>query len=156
MVMTLTQPGKTNMLSDEYVAGFLDADGYVSLSKCGSTGEEWRRRPEVCFTNCDRGILEKIAELYDGGKWQTKKSKSVNHNVSYMLRYRGDTAIPVMRRLLPYSLHQKKRMRMQLMLDNIDALGMSYGVKYTDEMIEKKTRLVEKVMGITMIGKGAY
>ena len=45
---------------------------------------------------------------------------------------------------------------MQLMLDNLDALGMSHGVKYTDEMIEKKTRLTEKVMGITMIGKGAY
>ena len=99
------------MVSDEYIAGFLDADGYVALNKCGSTGEEWRRRPEIAFTNCDKGILDDILEAMPGGKWTRKKPASPNHNISYSLRYRGEIAFTVMRRLLPYCRHQNNRPR---------------------------------------------
>ena len=144
------------MLSDEYIAGFLDADGYVALAKCGSTNEVWRRRPEVSFSNCDKEILQRISETYPGGSWATKKPRSENHNVSYALRYRGEGAFDIMYGLIPHIQHAKKKMRMQLMIDNRDTLRSSYGVPYTKDMIKKKTKLVEQVMGIKMSGKGAY
>jgi len=142
------------VLSDEYIAGFLDADGYIALCKTGA-GENWRRIAEVSFTNADKTILDKIQETYPGGRFGEKKPKKVTHNISYQLKYRGDAALKVMEAVLPFMQHTKKKERAELILTNYKKLTPRNG-KYTEEMIEKKIAFAEEVMDIQMRGEGAY
>lgn len=142
------------MVSKEYIAGFLDADGSIALSS-KSAKCEWARTPEISFFNCDRGILDAIQKQYNAGKVKANKPTSKNHNVSYSLHVGGNAAIVLMSDVLPYMLHEKKRQRARLIVENYKSCTPRNG-KYNKAMIAKKMKLIEDVMGIQMRGKGAY
>jgi len=136
-----------------YTAGFLDADGSVSLAKARKDCD-WMRAPTVEFYNCDTGILEKIQERW-GGRIGAKKSYNPNHNTSYELRIGGDAALKLLEEVAPHMLHSKKGRRARLIVEHYKACTPRNG-KYTPEQIEKKKWLTEEVMGMTMRGEGAY
>jgi len=136
-----------------YTAGFLDADGSVSLSK-DHKNENWKRTPCVEFYNADIGILETIVERW-GGRINARKPKNPNHNISYAIRLTGDKALKLLTDVAPYMLHSKKAHRAKLIVEHYKASTPRNG-KYTPELIEKKKWLVEEVMGMTMRGAGAY
>ena len=136
-----------------YTAGFLDADGSVSLAKA-RTGNDWMRTPTVEFYNCDKGILDKIVERW-GGRIGARNPKNPNHNVSYELRIGGDAALKLLEDVAPHMLHSKKGRRAKLIVEHYKTCTPRNG-KYTPEQIEKKKWLVEEVMGMTMRGEGAY
>lgn len=136
-----------------YTAGFLDADGSVSLSSA-SKGNNWMRAPCVEFYNCDTNILGKIQERW-GGRIGAKKSKNPKHNTSYELRLIGDAALKLLEEVAPYMLHQKKSKRAKLIVEHYKSCTPRNG-KYTPEQIEKKKWLTEEVMGTIMRGEGAY
>jgi hypothetical protein len=136
-----------------YTAGFLDADGSVSLAK-HKTGAEWMRTPTVEFYNCDKGILDKISERW-GGNIGSKKPNTPNSNVSYELRIGGNKALKLLDDVAPHMLHSKKGRRARLIVEHYRNCTPRNG-KYTPEQIEKKKWLTEEVMGIVMRGKGAY
>ena len=142
------------MLSNEYIAGFLDADGSVSLEKRG-IGENWSRSPSAKFYNCDKGILEAIQKKYPLGRLNATKPKKANHNVSYVLGYMGDSALEILEQVLPHMLHGKKVERTRLIIEGYKRLTPRNG-KYTEDQIKEKLELVEQVMGMTMRGNGAY
>lgn len=136
-----------------YTAGFLDADGSVSLSSAGK-GNNWMRSPCVEFYNCDTNILDRIQERW-GGRIGAKKSKNPKHNTSYELRLFGDSALKLLEEVVPYMLHLKKSKRAKLIVEHYKNCTPRNG-KYTPEQIEKKKWLAEEVMGTIMRGEGAY
>jgi hypothetical protein len=137
-----------------YTAGFLDADGSVSLQKGRSTDPNYMRTPEVSFYNCDRTILDAISARW-GGKVKSNKPTSEKHNVSFCLKVGGDAALRLLKEVVPYMLHQKKSLRAKLIVEHYKDCTPRNG-KYTPDLIERKTWLVEEVMGMTMRGVGAW
>ena len=137
-----------------YTAGFLDADGSVSLKKDRSNHPDHLRSPCVEFYNCDIGILEKIQERW-GGRISNKNPGKENHNISYELRLGGNAAYKLLEDVSTYMIHQKKAKRAKLIVEHYKNCTPRNG-KYTPDQIEKKKWLVEEVMGITMRGAGAY
>lgn len=137
-----------------YTAGFLDADGSVSLYKDRSNQPDYLRGPCVEFYNCDKGILEKIQARW-GGRIDSRNSAKEKHNVSYELRLIGNAAYQLLEDVVPYMLHQKKGYRASLIVEHYKSCTPRNG-KYTPDQIIKKKWLVEEVMGITMRGVGAY
>lgn len=137
-----------------YTAGFLDADGSVSLRKERKDLPNYCRSPCVEFFNCDITILEKIQQKW-GGKIGTKHSNKENHNTSYELRIGGDSAYNLLKEVVPYMLHRKKSKRANLIVEHYKQCTPRNG-KYTRDQIEKKEWLVEEVMGTIMRGTGAY
>ena len=136
-----------------YTAGFLDADGSVSLSK-SRKNFDWLRSPTVEFYNCDISILETIQQKW-GGKIDARNPKKENWNISYELRLGGDAALRLLEDVAPYMLHKKKVKRAKLIVEHYKSCTPRNG-KYTPDQIEKKKWLVEEVMGIVMRGEGAY
>ena len=138
---------------EAYTAGFLDADGSVSLAKVRS-GEDWLRTPEVSFYNCDKTILEEIQARWGGGIKENKPT-SKNHNISYHLTVGGNACLSLLESVLPHMRHSKKKRRASLIVEHYKDCTPRNG-KYTADQIEKKKWLAEEVMGITMRGEGAW
>ena len=92
---------------EAYTAGFLDADGSVALTKSGK-GEDWLRTPNVSFYNCDKAILEDIKEKW-GGTLKVGKPSTENHNVSYTLVVCDNACLNLLKDVLPFMKHSKKK-----------------------------------------------
>jgi hypothetical protein len=138
---------------ESYVAGFLDADGSVSLGK-DRKGEEYSRRPLVTFYNCDTNILNKIQERW-GGRIKARLPQNQNSNVSYELELNAMESLSLLTDVVPYMLHEKKKKRASLIVEHYKDCTPRNG-KYTTDQMEKKKWLVEQVMGTIMRGPGAY
>lgn len=136
---------------EAYTAGFLDADGTVTLSKPKS-GEDYLRYPKVEFYNCDVSILESLKNSW-GGTIVKKPLKKSNHNDSYELRIVGNSAISLLSKILPYMLHEKKVYRAKLIVENYKNCTPRNG-KYSDKQKKDKIELCNKVMQTTMRGNG--
>ena len=136
------------MISDEYIAGFLDADGSVSLQKERSHLEEWNRKPVVEFYNTDMGILQQIQVKYGGDLRQPKKQKK-HHTHPNVLRLTNRKAMHLLLRVEPHMLHSKKKMQASLIIEHYDDCTPKNG-KYDQDTIDRKMILVERVMGIQM------
>ena len=138
---------------ESYVAGFLDADGSVSLGK-DRKGEEYSRRPLVTFYNCDTNILNKIQERW-GGRIKARLPQNQNSNVSYELELNAMESLSLLTDVVPYMLHEKKKKRASLIVEHYKDCTPRNG-KYTTDQMAKKKWLVEQVMGTIMRGPGAY
>ena len=139
---------------EAYVAGFLDADGMVSMEKSLNRHLEHQRFATVMFANADRGILEEIQERW-GGHIVARKAQKENHNTSYILKLTQDFALILLRDVMPHMRHQKKKQRALLLLERFKQCTPRNG-KYTPILIEQKMSLIEDFFNIQMRGAGAY
>jgi intein-encoded DNA endonuclease-like protein len=129
--MTGSQPVPKAM-TKEYIAGFFDADGYITVSKKASNENA---TVIVGFTNNVRDLLEQICEhLYDNigvkGYISLKKARSVNHSDSYDLKYTGLRQSIEVLTYLPI-LHPKKLRRFEVAkeLKEVTLRNGKYGPK---------------------------
>lgn len=137
----------------EYVAGFLDADGSVTLHSKTSK-HSWQRAPQVDFYNADFDLLMSIQKKY-GGKIKTQTFENKNWNTSYNLVLQSNSALDLLVDVLPYMRHKKKKRRAELIVKHYKHCTPRNG-KYTPELIKKKEWLNNEVMSIQMRGAGAY
>lgn len=131
-----------------YLAGFIDADGSVSLASKG--GKDKFRTPCVEIYNTDINILNKIQKGF-GGKIRMKKSVKPNHADSYTLVLNAKESLTVIYECLPYMLHTKKKQRATLINEHY-AKNTPRNGKYTVEQLANKKWLEENVMSIQMRG----
>lgn len=139
---------------EAYTAGFLDADGTLSLGKSYATQPDYSRTPVVEFYNCDKNILETIQKCW-GGHIRATKQTNLNHNISYQLKLSGNDAFQLLSEVLPFMIHGKKKHRAKLIVENYKRLTPRNGF-YTEELKAEKIKLINDVMSITMRGQGAY
>jgi hypothetical protein len=130
----------------QYIAGFLDADGSVSLSPKGQISVE--------FYNCDIDLLKMIQKLYPGFI-KTRESTNKKHNVSHTLIIKNSLALRLLEDVSPFMIHKKKKQRANLLVKYYKQYTPRNG-KYTPELLEKKNWLIKEVKGIVMRGEGAY
>lgn len=131
-----------------YVAGFIDADGSISLAAKGSADKF--RTPCVEFYNNDITILEKIKGYY-GGRIETRKAQKDTHADSYKLMLTGNQALTLISEVWEKMNHLKKKTRAYLINKHYRNCTPRNG-KYTDEQLAKKQWLENEVMSIQMRG----
>jgi len=130
----------------QYIAGFLDADGSVSMTPKGQIS--------VQFYNADIDILKSIQNLY-GGQLKTRESEDKNHNTAYVLVCKYNRAYNLLKDVCSYMIHNKKKRRASLIVKYYKEYTPRNG-KYTPELLKKKKWLIKEVKGILMRGEGAY
>jgi LAGLIDADG-like domain len=121
----------------EYVAGFFDADGSVSLTRLGRLEN---RSPVIVFTNTQKAILDKIRihlvkAIPEGpiGSLIRRPGRKLGHSMTYDLKYSHNNALVVARLLLAFSLHPEKTRKLKLLVGYYQSVTPRNG-KYTPEM----------------------
>lgn len=123
-----------------YINGFFDADGSISLIK---KHPNRKRSITLYFSNSERNILESIQafilkETSIKGHLVSKKTYKENHSPQYDLRYSDGQAFL----LVPFlkSIHPKKAHRLEV-AKRYKSVTPRNG-KYTEEMLEKRNQFV--------------
>jgi DNA-binding transcriptional regulator WhiA len=131
-------------MDKQYLAGFFDADGYISALKEKKDEE----RKIVCgFTNTNEELLNKIRffiekKLQIKTKLHTKKSKKITHKVGFELRVNGPNALKLLNQI-PF-LHPKKVKRLSIAVE-IQKCTPRNG-KYTKPQLEYRRKLCDQLL----------
>lgn len=135
-------------MNNEYISGFFDADGYVTLVKMAKNR---RRTIVIGFTNNKIDILEDIKYFLEtsgaSGIISTKKPRSANHQTSYDLKFVGFNNA---KKLIPIinTRHSKKKSRFEL-IDKLIELTPRNG-KYTESISTARSIVEDKFLSITI------
>lgn len=124
-----------------YISGFFDADGYITLLR---PGKGRNKTLYVGFTNVEKDILLEIQsfvqnELGIKGFITTKKSKNENHSDSHELKYVYNNALKVIEMIETY--HPKKQHRKKVVIEQYIRLTPRNG-KYTEEMKIEREKMI--------------
>ena len=132
-------------MDKNYIAGFFDADGYVTLTKNAKNEE---RTAVVGFTNNELSILQEIedvllAKLGVKGKIVKKSARKPSHQDAYDLKYHGLAASISVLNYLPF-VHPKKMKRLDI-LKLIKELTPRNG-KYSPELLKCRRAICEEFL----------
>jgi hypothetical protein len=126
----------------EYISGFFDADGSVTLSKLQKNKN---KTVVISFHNNEKTILESIQEFIlketnVKGFITHKKQKKENHNDSYSLNY---SYIPKVIELIKFMnvLHPKKKHRFEIIKKLKDVTKRNG--KYSEEELKNRYEIEE-------------
>lgn len=139
-----------NELDIAYLAGFIDADGTISVAR-RKRRIGYYHEPYVSIANCDRPVLEWFRELIGKGTISNKYKSNQNHNWrdQYDIKWRNDDALYVSGLCYPY-LHIKKD-RAELLIEKWKLYTPRNG-KYTEEMLKNKEWLVSRMYELNRRG----
>jgi len=127
-------------LNWSYLAGFIDADGTISIRKNDKAGKSYR--PYVSIANTNRDVLELFKYQLGRGAICTKKAKKENHSESYEVRWDHNVALFICEHCYPYL--TIKKARAELLLSDWKLYTPRNG-KYTDTLWRKKLDLVRNM-----------
>jgi hypothetical protein len=113
---------------DAYVAGLIDGEGTITLSRNNRCDEF--RTPVVSMTSTTRELVDLVQSAY-GGSVRTHKTYRLHHSDSFIWSVRHDRALEMLRRVAPYLRVQEKARRANLILDRYKAVTPRYG-KYSN------------------------
>jgi|688.fasta_scaffold1130628_2 hypothetical protein len=130
----------------EYISGFFDADGHITMS----AQKEKKRTTYVGFTNIDLNLLEIIKNFIQEdinvkGVISKRTSKKENHSTCYNLVYRYDSALKVAEKI--NSNHYRKKEKIKLVLSTYKSVTPRNG-KYTKEMEEKREKFINEFFSL--------
>jgi hypothetical protein len=103
------------MISNQYVAGFFDGDGWVTASEVkgylreGSTRHTPSFRAAVAFANNHRGVLERIKEKFGGSIYRREPC-------FYVLNIRGDNRKRILEAMMPHLVVKRRQAGLALEL----------------------------------------
>lgn len=131
----------------EYISGFFDADGHITLS---TTNKGKNKTVCVGFTNIDLRLLEEIKEFIDieiSGKGSISKrtSKEEHHSTCYNLVYRYNLGLLVAGKI--NSKHYKKRKKIKLVIDEYKKVTPRNG-KYTEDMLKIREKFINEFFSL--------
>lgn len=124
----------------EYISGFFDADGSVTLVKVGSKNE--KKTLQISFSNNEKGILKKIErfihnELGFSGSISVKSARKPSHKDSYELKYVYSQAHVLSKNIKSH--HPKKKHRIKT-YKKIQEIVPRNG-KYSKQILAKRNDL---------------
>lgn len=127
----------------EYISGFFDADGSVSL--CGSQTNR-RKSPQVSFHNNELTILVEIRnfiqkELGVSGSMSKRKKKKEHHGQQYDLKYVDfPKCVAILSKIS--TAHPKKKHRIEVIME-LSKVTPRNG-KYNTVMLAQREQLESK------------
>src|SRR5574343_1087910 len=131
-----------------YLAGMVDADGWVTMSRSG-TGNKTYRIPLIGVSLSDKRITKWAKEKF-GGNSSSRKARRDNWKPMHTWTISGRNAVYIMARIIPYMLHTLKKRRVKIILAGYEEIhGKGEEREY---LREKRLKLGEKVMSIQMRG----
>lgn len=127
-----------------YIAGFLDGDGAIMISRghnkwSSPIHQPINYAPSLGFSNSNKDVLERIAQTIGGGKVH----ETTNHqqNPKWRHHYYLDTwsrsiMLPLIKNMLPY-LHIKKR-QAELAIEFFEKLSPKSGYRCSEEQLKRR------------------
>lgn len=139
-----------------YVAGFLDADGSISIEGSVSKRgwQHWALR--LIFYNCNLEVLEKIKKWVGIGSI-TERNRSNKWNISRMLRLQGISAVNLLKQIKPYLIVKKKQAEIAIKFSktfsdkNLENGNWRYGKRVKKKTIEERKQLKNELQSLTLI-----
>lgn len=139
-------------LTYAYLAGAIDADGFITIARSSrSKGEKYAHRPtyynaKIGFTETSPIIPHLLKETFGGSSYE-HQPKNPEHKRWYNWQIQNVKAADALRRLLPYL--RLKRRQAELVLEFLDLCAeqrnreMKLGM--TPEIVEKRREYWERV-----------
>lgn len=123
----------------EYITGFFDADGSISMSKDNKDNKY--KILKIDFTNTDKNVLVEIQNFllktYNLKLFiSTKPARNKNHSISYTLSVRGNQKCLQLCKLLNTQ-HTKKKHRINTVIKYHNLVTKRNG-KYSKKEISRK------------------
>lgn len=149
--MIKTSYGKVKKLSapeSAYIAALIDGEGTISLTRHNKNGY---RRLEIGISNTELELLKWVKNLIGAGQINSKRSYNKKHLTCYTYKICNRQAFNLLVQVSSY-LRTYKRKRANLILKNYKKLTLRNG-KYSQELLKKKKKFVEKFFAISPFGK---
>lgn len=146
-----------------YIAGFLDADGSVSMIKAKSKRYSGKRggipyiyRPVIVFTNTDKDVLEWLQRNIPFNmklvKRNNKRRVSKGWSTAYNLTMTNKSNIASLLRILLPFLKIKKE-RASFMIDFCDSRSKKHGLSTEARLYtSKEIKLAERIRKLNKVG----
>ena len=98
-----------NKMSSQYIAGFLDGEGNISILRRNQYNNRTSYGLHVGFTNRNRLVLRTIQMMY-GGSIFKKKRQSKKHAQAFELRVSNKPTLKILiKRIFPYLICKKRQ-----------------------------------------------
>ncbi len=121
-----------------YLAGILDGEGSITLTKDGKAGF---RMPVISVASTTYEILEIIQKHFEGSI-NSKKVYKKHHKPSWIWSIQRRRAISILEQVTPFLTEPKKKNRAQFIIDNYLRVTPRNG-KYTEELLIQKRKFEE-------------
>lgn len=131
---------KLNKERITYLAGFIDADGTISIKKVRNKGSKYA--PFVGISNTNRPVIDWFKHIVGKGAICTKKARNERESESYEIRWEYNTALKIAKLCYPYL--RVKKDRAELLLNEWKSCTPRNG-RYTTEMWDKKLDLIGRM-----------
>lgn len=135
------------VLSDEYIAGFFDGEGCLTVAKNGVN-----KIPSVRFSlvNNNRKILELVQEKY-GGKLYLKIPPTEQANISYVLQISDFTTI--IKSILPFLVIKKEVAELALKFRTLVTKRGGNGKKIPKRNMDLRWEIYDKIRILNKRGR---
>lgn len=127
-----------------YIAGFLDGEGAISLSK-QENGNSVYYRPQIAFYNTDGEVIKWIGSKLDGVEYSIDTRDDSRHNKDcFVLSVRKQKDIyDLVKNLKPYLITKKEQA--ELMEDFLGSLINRDSRSYTEELRSDLKSMTEEM-----------
>lgn len=132
--------GKQALHIIAYLAGIIDGEGTITLSKIHKASEF--RHPVVSVSSTSYEILDFIHAHY-GGSISAHKIYQSHHKQSWMWKTTYDDVISFLTDIYPYLLDKTKRHRAQLLMTRYKQVTPRNG-RYSEEMKQAKQQFEDE------------
>jgi hypothetical protein len=135
-------------ISKQYIAGFVDGEGYFGLikksSKVCTKGYYYTPVLKIAQVSRNDGVLRAIKEFIGHGNLELRKALQANASDSTSLEFRGmKRVIPIIDKLLPYLMVKKKQAELLKEFSEIKIVQSGYS--HDMETDRKRTEIYHKI-----------
>ena len=119
-----------------YLAGMIDGEGAVTLTKTSSESE--LRLPRLGVASTSKELVEYLENTF-GGTISSKKTYEDHHKKSFCWMARYNKCLELLKAVLPYLRENSKKRRARLLVNHYKDITPRNG-KYTDKQKERKLK----------------
>lgn len=147
------------MISPQYLAGAIDADGCVGIAKMAQTvrGKSLRYDARLQLTNTNLPFLELVKAQYGGHIKIANRgaNTSPKWKTGYQLCWGTKSSEVVIRQILPYLIIKKERAELALQLRSTMGHFGGQGHRLPQEVIEKRENIFQRMKFLNLRGVSA-
>ncbi|MFC0268574.1 LAGLIDADG family homing endonuclease [Kushneria aurantia] len=138
-----------------YLAGILDADGSISISKM-KAGAQRTTAPRYVLTinvvNTSRELMEWLVEAFSG-RYKVRRKAQGNHRATYDWWFNNGKALPLLKTVEPYLLIKKERVLLAIeFLEGWVTIHGGRGSKTPVEEVERREAFYQKMKQLNRTG----
>jgi intein/homing endonuclease len=141
---TYRKVGELAPVDAAYIAGLMDGEGTVSLSRRHKADQ---RQLVISISSTERELLEFVCQVLAAGRITSKRTYNAAHTPSFTFAICNRQALELLKQITPY-LRGYKRHRAQLVLDNYVALTPRNG-RYTESIKQRRNVFIEAFFALT-------